>query len=80
MQKQKLVKECPLYNTIDAFRLIDESGVGKVSPGDIVNFLNSTFGNDIGYDTDQLSLFVQRFDKNDRQSIKYSEFCSAFAP
>lgn len=78
--KQKLVNECKDYNTIDAFRLIDESGQGNVDQQDVINFLTQNFGDEMEITQEDLYLFIQRFDKAERQTIKYSEFCTAFAP
>lgn len=78
--KQKLVLECEDFNTIDAFRFIDQEGNGAVTPQEIIRFLNNEYGNTIQFDINDLNLFVQRFDKNDRQKLKYSEFCTSFAP
>ena len=34
----------------------------------------------IDHDVEKLELFVIRYDKNEKKKIKYSEFCTAFAP
>lgn len=77
--KQAMVIECPEYNTIDAFRLMDEQGQGVVSAQFINEFISANFQH-IEYSAKQLDLFMKRFDKNERNQIKYSQFCSAFAP
>jgi hypothetical protein len=77
--KNKLVNECPEFNTIDAFRLIDEAGQGNVNLQEIGDFISQNFV-DFEFDEDDLNLLIQRFDKGDRNTIKYSEFCTAFAP
>lgn len=80
--KQRLVEEGQDYNTIDAFRLMDSDGNGQVTKQEIQDFIRSNFG---GADPDlndpiKLDLFIMRFDKNSKDKIKYSEFCTAFAP
>ena len=77
--KQKLVNEGEDYNTIDAFRLIDLSGQGAVNQQEIFDFLLRNFAN-YKFTQHELDLFMIRFDKYDKQKIKYSEFCQAFAP
>lgn len=42
--KQKIVAEREEYNTIDAFRFIDEDGNGAVTPDELVNFLGAVYG------------------------------------
>jgi hypothetical protein len=42
--KLLLVNSCPDYNTIDAFRLIDEAGQGKVTQSQIADFVQNNFG------------------------------------
>ena len=66
------------YNTIDAFRLIDVDGQGSVSPEQIQRFIDQNL--QITYDQHKLQLFILRFDKNEKNRLKYSEFCTAFAP
>ena len=80
IHKQKLVTECQEYNTIDAFRLIDQDGQGAVSQDEILLFLDNNFGDQIEYDYAEIELFMIRFDKQEKQKVKYSEFCTAFAP
>jgi Ca2+-binding EF-hand superfamily protein len=79
LHKQRLVNEGQDYNTIDAFRLIDLSGQGAVNQQEIFDFLLGNFVN-YKFSQHELDLFMIRFDKYDKQKIKYSEFCSAFAP
>ena len=38
--KKKLVNDAIDYNTIDAFRMIDQQGVGAVTFGDLIQFLS----------------------------------------
>jgi Ca2+-binding EF-hand superfamily protein len=78
--KQNLIGDGAEYNTIDAFRFIDQSGKGVVDHNEIVQFLSAHFGQSLQFTDDDVGLFIQRFDKNVRNSIKYSEFCTAFAP
>jgi len=40
-QKQKLVSQGKDYNTIDAFRLIDDDGKGKVEFQDLYEFIDT---------------------------------------
>lgn len=42
--KQKIVAEREEYNTIDAFRFMDENGDGAVTPDELVNFLGAVHG------------------------------------
>jgi Ca2+-binding EF-hand superfamily protein len=80
VNKQRLVNESADYNTIDAFRLIDVHGQGSVSQNEIIDFLYDNVGNSLTFTQADLDLFMMRFDKYDKQKIKYSEFCTAFAP
>jgi len=82
MHKQKLANECKEYNTIDAFRLIDQRGQGAVTQQEIIEFINMNFVRQgkLEYEMYDMDLFMLRFDKHDKQKIKYSEFCTAFAP
>lgn len=45
-----------------------------------MGFLNSAFGASLEFNNNDIILFVQRFDKGEKDQIKYSEFCNAFAP
>ena len=80
--KKRLVMEGGQdYNTIDAFRLIDKQGQGSVNYQELYQFLsNNLIQYGVEFSEDDLALFMLRFDKHERQRIKYSEFCSAFAP
>ena len=78
MHKQNMVNQNEDFNTIDAFRLIDQEGEGVVSLNDLEDFVVNSLG--IRYKQSDLTLFIKRFDKNDRNQIKYSQFCNAFAP
>lgn len=66
IHKQKLVTECQEYNTIDAFRLIDQDGQGAVSQDEILLFLDNNFGDQIEYDYNEIELFMIRFDKQEK--------------
>ena len=43
-EKQKLIGEGAEYNTIDAFRFIDQSGKGVVDYHEIIQFISANFG------------------------------------
>lgn len=76
--RQRLVRECPEFNTVDAFRLIDVNGRGEVDNRE----LKLAMQRDIRAEcTDEdIDLFFKRFDKDQKGAIKYSEFCDAFVP
>ena len=42
MHKQKLINENEEFNTVDAFRLVDEDGEGVVNFNSIERFLNDS--------------------------------------
>lgn len=66
-----MVIDCPEYNTIDAFRLMDEQGQGVVSSQCIAEFIAANFHH-IQCSKKELNLLIKRFDKNERNQIKYS--------
>lgn len=76
--RQRLVRECEEFNTVDAFRLIDLGGRGEID----CHELKMAIQRDIRaqfIDLD-IELFFKRFDKEQRGTLKYSEFCDAFVP
>ena len=65
--RQRLVRECPDFNTVDAFRLLDDQGSGEVS----TKQLRKALSNEIkvsNYSEEKLALFFGRFDKGKRIS------------
>lgn len=47
---------------------------------EIVKFLAKWFVGEVEVDKNEVQLFMNRFDKKNKRKVKYSEFCSAFAP
>lgn len=76
--RQRLVRECPEFNTVDAFRLLDADGTGEVSKEQLMQ----TLAQDIGaeYTEAEIDLFFWHFDKEQKGCLRYSEFCEAFKP
>ena len=56
--KSKIVAEGEDYNTIDAFRFIDQNGNGAVTRDEIVNFLGVAYGSNLQFSNRELDLFV----------------------
>jgi len=65
------------FNIFDAFRIFDIDSRGWVSQTDLRLGLN-----EIGVypASEEMDLFVKRYDKNSDGRIKFSEFCDAFSP
>lgn len=40
LAKEKLVRECKDFNTIDAFRIMDRDGKSRVEPNELIKALN----------------------------------------
>ena len=72
------MRECPEFNTVDAFRLLDCKGTGEVKREELVHSLD----NDIcaQYSEIELDLMFWHFDREQRGCLRYSEFCEAFVP
>jgi Ca2+-binding EF-hand superfamily protein len=58
---------------------MDAAGQGVVTKAQLEQFIISNFTK-FDYSNEGIQLFIGRFDKHGRQQIKYSQFCSAFAP
>ena len=65
------------FNLIDAFRIFNESVNDEACVQDFIHGLN-----DLGLDvtTDEMALFMARFDQDNDRKLRYSEFCQAFLP
>lgn len=70
-QKIMLVREHEDFNTIDMFRIMDQSGIGVVSKEILHHFMieNLTL---FQVTNPEIDLFLRRFDKLRRQQLKYS--------
>ena len=42
--RQRLVRECPEFNTVDAFRLLDLQGNGEVNKEELISCLEGDVG------------------------------------
>lgn len=72
--RQRLVRECDDFNTVDAYRLLDKNAVCEVSPDELAQILV----HDIRIDTNACD--VQSIDLIVETSLKYSQFCDIFVP
>ena len=72
------MRECPEFNTVDAFRLLDSEGTGEVSKDQMMKILSSEVG--VDFTESEIDLFFWHFDKEQKGCIRYSEFCEAFKP
>ena len=72
------MRECPEFNTVDAFRLLDHKGTGEVSKEELMYSLENDIG--VDYTEAELDLFFWHFDKEQRGCLRYSEYCEAFNP
>ena len=72
----------PDFNLLDAFKLIDSSGLGWVSIGELSSNLSQAFNIDTltlkGLES--MQLFFDRYDTNQDQKLSLAEFCKAFTP
>lgn len=76
--RMKLVKETKDFNTVDAFRLIDVTGKGRVNEHELKLGMEMQ---DLDFTIDEMLSFIHKYSKNSAMMrIKYSEFCDAFAP
>jgi Ca2+-binding EF-hand superfamily protein len=80
LARQRLVQQCPDFNTIDAFRYLDKEGQGYIVPHDLLVALRKQIGIDYAELEDDVIMIFQKFDKDESRQMKYSEFCDAFAP
>ena len=55
------MRECPEFNTVDAFRLLDHKGTGEVSKDEIMYSLENDIRAD--YTEAEIELFFMHFDK-----------------
>lgn len=76
--RQRLVNECPEFNTIDAFHFLDSRGMGEISKQDLMQGLTNIFL--VQYSERDVDLFIARFNKDGRGTLKYSEFYNAIKP
>ena len=76
--RQRLVRECQEFNTVDAFRLLDVHGSGEVSKEELMQSLAGDVG--VDFTEQEVDLFFWHFDKEQKGCIRYSEFCEAFIP
>lgn len=65
------------FNLIDAFRVFDTQGKGWISATELKEAL--TIFN-IFAQPDDIQFFIKRYDKDEDNRIRYSEFCDAFLP
>jgi len=65
------------FNLIDAFRMFDPTGTGQASHQVIRQVLAEI---NLCCKEEELLLFMQRFDKDRDNHLRYSEFCDAFLP
>jgi len=71
--RQRLVRECDDFNTVDAFRLIDTGALCEVSVQDLVISLEETMRLQADFNTVELLL-------NEDGVMRYSDFCDLFVP
>ena len=76
--RQRLVRECPEFNTVDAFRLLDLQGNGEVNKEQLIDSLENEIG--VQFTEAEFDLFFWHFDKEQKGCLRYSEFCEAFIP
>jgi len=65
------------FNLIDAFRIFDTDGKGWITAAEIKEGLQ-VLG--VSPHSQDLQLFMKRFDKDEDGRLRYSEFCAAFLP
>jgi hypothetical protein len=65
------------FNLIDAFRAFDVDGKGWLSSQELQEGLQLF---DINCNQDDIYFFMKRYDKDEDNNLKYSEFCDAFLP
>jgi Ca2+-binding EF-hand superfamily protein len=76
--RQRLVRECPEFNAFDAFRFLDFDGRGEVTKEELMYALSEIVL--ANFSEQDVDLFLSRFNKDGKGSLKYSEFCDAFKP
>ena len=62
---------------IDAFRIFDREGKGWITPPQLLTGLAQL---NISASTEDIFIFMKRFDRFDSGRLKYSDFCEAFIP
>ena len=67
----------PDFNLMDGFRMFDLLARGWVVPSEFAGGLR-----DLGvlFDPQDVELFFKRFDKDNDNMLRYSDFCDAFTP
>jgi Ca2+-binding EF-hand superfamily protein len=72
-----LLAQTPDFNIFDSFRIFDMDSRGWISLTDLKLGLN-----EIGVypDTEELTLFFKRYDKDEDGRLRFSEFSDAFTP
>lgn len=65
------------FNLIDAFRIFDVEGKGWISVAEIKEGL-SLFN--LYASTEDIQLYMKRYDKDEDGRLRYSEFCDSFLP
>ena len=76
--RQRLVRECPEFNTVDAFRFLDVRGTGEISRDEFIEGISQLVR--ATFNEAEADLFIARFSKDGRETLKYSEFCDAIKP
>ena len=71
--RQRLVRECKDFNTVDAFRQIDTSALCEVGVQDLLLSLEDTIRLNTEFNTLELLL-------NEDGVMRYSDFCELFVP
>lgn len=76
--RQRLVRECEDFNTVDAFRFLDVRATGEITKEELMFGLSEVIL--ANFSEPDVDLFLARFSKEGKQTLKYSEFCDAFKP
>lgn len=74
------MNECEDFNTIDAFRYLDKEGKGFIEPHELISSIREELKIDSADLESDVIMFFQKFDKQETRKMRYSDFCSAFAP
>ena len=69
--RQRLVRECEDFNTVDAFRMLDKRAQCEVNKKELVEILVQEVR--VQADTKSLDILIDG-------SLKYSQFCELFVP
>jgi hypothetical protein len=76
--RQRLVKECPEFNAVDAFRFLDANGRGEITREELIYGLQEVIL--ANFNEEDVDLFIAKFSRDGKATLKYSEFCDAFKP